>query len=53
MYIIKYLFNEDIFDFTTHAMHPFEAVKIWQENIKFLGDCKMLSLKKETYLTIF
>lgn len=53
MYLIKYLFEEDIFDFTVHAKHPFEAIKIWQETVECLGKCEMLCLRKETYVTIF
>lgn len=47
MYTIEYRNNEDVFEFTTPAIQPFQAYGIWQEYSKWLGECEIISLRKD------
>lgn len=53
MYKITYKVEEDLFNFTTPAVHPFQAMYIFQEAVKVFEKAEILSLKKEDYLRIF
>lgn len=49
MYTIQYKNEEDLFEFETVAIHPFQAMKIWQDATACLGQCSIISFKKNEY----
>ena len=50
MYNITYKTEEDTFNFETPAKHPFDAYRLFQENVlKVFKKVEIISLNKERY----